>query len=87
LIINRRLASFVVRLVPKDSPPLETNDEVLPFPKEEERYNIQEIVDRINSLSEPEKIAIVLRMVLRDKMNDCELAMILYMLYGQDEQP
>jgi tetratricopeptide (TPR) repeat protein len=78
-------ATNVVRLIPKDTPPVETKGEVIPFPEEEQEYIIDEIVDRVNRMSEPEKLAVVLKMVLQDKLNNMELTLILFTLYGKEK--
>src|SRR5215216_416968 len=78
-------SSNVVRLVPKGGPSIETKGEVIAFPEEEQEYDIQEIVDRVNRMSEPEKLAVVLKMVLQDKINNIEMSLILFTLYGKDK--
>lgn len=78
-------SSNVVRLVPRDTPPVQTKGKVIAFPEGEEEYDIQEMVDRVNRMSEPEKLAVVLKMVLQDKINNIEMSLILFTLYGKDK--
>jgi hypothetical protein len=81
-----RKLSNVVQLVPKDTPSVKTIGKVLPFPEEEgETLNVEEIVARINRMSEAEKLAVILKMVLREKINDIEMSLILVTLYGKDK--
>ena len=82
-----RKLSNVVQLVPKDTPSVETIGKVLPFPEEEgETLNVEEVVARINRMSEAEKLAVILKMVLREKINDIEMSLILVTLYGKDKR-
>ena len=72
--------------MPKDTPSVETIGKVLPFPEEEgETLNVEEVVARINRMSEAEKLAVILKMVLREKINDIEMSLILVTLYGKDK--
>jgi hypothetical protein len=84
-LTDAQSSSNVVRLVPKGGPPIETKGKVIAFPEEEEEYSIDEIVDRVNRMSEPEKLAVVLKMVLQDKINNIEMSLILFTLYGKDK--